>query len=114
MWKNAFNEAMRRFTLNRIWEDDNMRYTRYYFWRTKIPISYVGLGGGPAMVRAPFNYEEGEQQGALESIPLFTFSRDTANNATNDELRPRGGALVAGTDGTYLIAPSPPKLLFYA
>ena len=87
-----------------------MRELWYYFWRTKVPISYVGLGGGPAMIRAPFNCEEGEQQGAVESMPLFTFSTDNSNNATNAELRAHGGALVAGADDTYLIGP--PEVVF--
>eukprot|EP00555_Chaetoceros_dichaeta_P012496 CAMPEP_0198272444 /NCGR_PEP_ID=MMETSP1447-20131203/53230_1 /TAXON_ID=420782 /ORGANISM="Chaetoceros dichaeta, Strain CCMP1751" /LENGTH=78 /DNA_ID=CAMNT_0043965619 /DNA_START=33 /DNA_END=269 /DNA_ORIENTATION=- len=62
------------------------------------------------MQTAPFLCEEGEQQGAVESMPLFTLGTDTAHNLTNNELREHGGALLAGADDTYLIGP--PDIIF--
>ena len=61
------------------------------------------------MIKAPFTCEEGELQGAVETMPLFTFSIDEANSITNNELREHGGALVSGVDDTYLIGP--PKVV---
>ena len=49
-------------------------------------------------------------RGTTESMPLFTFSTDNADNTTNEELRAHGGALVAGVDDTYLIGP--PEIVF--
>ena len=62
------------------------------------------------MVTADFTSDEGEQQGAVESMPLFTLGVDDANNATYDKLRTHGGALIAGADDTYLIGP--PEIVF--
>ena len=62
------------------------------------------------MIKSPFNCEEGEHQGAVETMPLFTFSIDEANSITNNELREHGGALVSGADDTYLIGP--PTVVF--
>ena len=36
---------------------------------TIIPISYIGIGRNPVMVRALFNCEEREQQGVVEIMP---------------------------------------------
>ena len=58
------------------------------------------------IVTAPFKCEEGEQQGAVESMPIFTFGIDDANIITNEELREHGGCLMSGADDTYIIGPS--------
>ena len=62
------------------------------------------------MIKAPFYSEEGEQQGAVESMPLFTLSLIKPNNETNAELREHGGDLITGADDTYLIGP--PEIVF--
>ena len=63
----------------------------FCFWKIKQPTSYIGLGIGPLMTTAPFEYKGGEQQGTNDSIPLLTFGIDDINNLTNDELRAHGG-----------------------
>ena len=42
------------------------------------------------IVTAPFKCEEGEQQGAVESMPIFTFGIDDANIIINEGLRKHG------------------------
>ena len=54
--------------------------------------------------------EEGAQQGAVESMQLFTLGIDEANNETNEELKEVGGALMSGADDTYIIGP--PEVAF--
>ena len=103
--ENTFNEAMRKKILEKLWEDKALRFMWYYFWRVKTVKSYVGLSSGPKMIKAPFTSDEGEQQGAVESMSLFTLATDDANAETNSELREHGGALVAGADDTYIVAP---------
>ena len=73
--------------------------------KVKTAKSYIGLSSGQKMIKAQFDNEEGEQQGAVESMQLFTLGTDDANVETNTELREHGGALVAGADDTYIIAP---------
>ena len=103
--KNTFNEVKRITLLEKLWEDERLRTLWYYFCRVKVPTSYVDLGVGPHMTRAPFQCKEGEQQGVVESMPFFTLGINTANNQTNDKLRPFGGALVSEADDTYIIGP---------
>lgn len=62
------------------------------------------------MTRTLFKCEEGEQQGAVEIMPLFALGIDTANNLTNDNIIPFGEALVSRVDDTYIIGP--PQILF--
>ena len=62
------------------------------------------------MKQAPFTSDEGEQQGAVESMPFFCLGTDKPNNDTNDDLRIHGGSLMAGVDDTYLIGP--PEIVF--
>ena len=54
---------------------------------------------------APFTFSEGGHQGIIESIPLFIFGIDNAENLTNTELHEHGGALLSGADDTYIIGP---------
>jgi len=72
--------------------------------------SFVGLGVGPYMTRGGFLCKEGEQQGVVESMPLFTLGIDAANNLTNNELQPFGGALEASANDRYIIRP--PHIVF--
>ena len=55
------------------------------------------------MQAAPFLCKEGEQQGAVESMALFTLGINTANNETNNELRQVGGVLISSADDTYVL-----------
>ena len=57
------------------------------------------------MKTAPFNCEEGDKQGSVESMPLFTFIIDDTNNLTNGDLRIRRGVLVSGANDAYLLGP---------
>ena len=58
--ENAFNEVKRSVILKKLWRDPCLWELWYYFWRVKVPTSYVGLGGEPAMRSAPFLCKEGE------------------------------------------------------
>lgn len=62
------------------------------------------------MTRGGFLCKEGEQQGVVESMPLFTLGIDAANNLTNNELQPFGGALEASANDRYIIRP--PHIVF--
>lgn len=70
----------------------------------------MGVGSGPKMVKTPSTSNEGEQQGAVESMHLFTLIINDANNETNRELMEHGGALIAGADDTYIIGS--PAIMF--
>ena len=72
--ENAFNEAMRKSILDEIWDTNSLKDIWYYFYRVKQVHSYIGLGGGIKMKGAPFTSSEGEQQGAVEIMPLFTLA----------------------------------------
>ena len=52
--KNAFNEVTRKVVLEKLWEDLRLRNLWYYFWRVKSINSYIGLGSGTKMQKAPF------------------------------------------------------------
>jgi len=80
----------------KLWMDPRLLDLWYYFWQVNVPTSYVGLGGSPTMISAPFLGEEDEQQGAVESALLFTFGINNANNLTNNELRLKGAYYVWG------------------
>ena len=53
-------------------------------------------------------YEEGEQQGALESMTLFNLGVDIVNDLTNNKICIHEGELITGAENTYIITP-PPK-----
>ena len=108
--ENSFNEVQRQAVLQTLWKEERLRDLWYYAWRCKECKAYIGLGSGPQMEKAPFTSDEGEQQGAVESMPFFCLGTDKPNNDTNDDLRKHGGALMAGADDTYLIGP--PEIVF--
>jgi len=72
--------------------------------------TYVGLGSGEKLKAAPFLCEEGMQQGAIESMPLFNLGIYVALKSSHDRIKESGGAILAGADDTYIVGP--PDLAF--
>jgi len=65
----------------------------------------IGLGSGEKLKSANFLCEEGEQQGAIESMPLFNIGIDETLKLSNSRMNQVGGAVLAGADDTYIIGP---------
>ena len=62
------------------------------------------------MTKIDFMSQQEMQQGAVESMALFTLGINALNNETNEESRKVVGVLVAGADATYIVGP--PKEAF--
>ena len=84
--KNAYNEVKRAETLKALWSNSSLRELHHYFWKNKMMKGYVGLGNGERLQKADFGSDEGEQQGAAESGPLFCIAIDAVNRETNSRL----------------------------
>ena len=108
--KNAYNEVKRSVTLDALWSNSSLNGLHHYFWKNKMMKGYVGLGSGERMQKADFSSDEGEQQGAPESGPLFCIAIDAVNRETNIRLNEQDGFLIGRMDDTYIVGP--PELAF--
>ena len=69
------------------------------------PSAYVGMGKGTDLVTAPFQMEEGFQQGAVESGWLFLLGVNPAFQRCNRLLAEHGGALTVIINDNYISGP---------
>ena len=61
--KNGYNEVKRESVLMAIRKSGEL----VFMHALMEPTAYIGLGAGKKLTTAPFDYAEGQQQGAIES-----------------------------------------------
>ena len=107
--KNGFNEVKRESMLKSAKEQPTLRGTTVFMQKILSPMGYMAMGNGTGIVTAPFRYEEGGHQGAVETGFMFALACDKAFKAFNRRLADVGGAVTAIMDENYAVRP-PPEL----
>jgi hypothetical protein len=74
--------------------------------------SYVGMGSGLHLTNAPFRFDEGVQQGAVESSWFFAIACNKVFQNLNNKLAPFGGGIMAIIDDYYIIGPKDKEEIF--
>ena len=77
---------------------------QFHFCRTKEAHSCIGLDGSIIMKTVHFANREGDQQGEVESMSLFSLAANKSRNLTSARLKEVVFTLVSGADRTRAIS----------
>jgi hypothetical protein len=84
-----------------IWNDESLRESYAYFYHILATKSLTMIGSGSNLIQAPFDSEEGVQQGCVFASFGYCLGANDANNKTLAVIQSHcpDGALLAGMAG---------------
>lgn len=93
-------------------EAGKLNHTVVFMQTLLLPLAYVGIGKGTALMTAPFQVSEGVHQGTVESGWIFSLGVKKPFQRCNRTLTEQGGGMTAIINDNYTVGP--PEIAFAA